>query len=194
MSRIRSVTAVFLFCVSFCALPLNPANGETSLEHTVKAGLILRFSSFITWPDVTGEKAASQPLTLCLAGGDPFGNIFKLAREENIVDVDLQVRRLDASQDFASCHILYLSSLNPAEAKNILLSVRDLPVLVIGEQQDLEHWGGHINLLVIDSKVRFEINYSAIDHSGLSISSELLVLAHRVLEEKHRVITRATIP
>lgn len=184
MPRIRSVLAAFLFGIIFCALPFTPAHGDSSREYTIKASLVLKFPSFITWPDTKAHHPPSSPLNLCLAGDDPFGNIFQLAMEENIVDVRLSVRRLGEAQNFQSCHILYLSSLSPSKTRSILERVRNLPVLVIGEQPGLADLGAGINFLIVKNRVQFEINKSAIERSGLTVSSELLALAYRVREEK----------
>lgn len=184
MLRIGPLTASLLLCLALCGLPLHSAHSESGLEHTIKASLVLKFPSFITWPTQTDPSLSSKGLNLCIFGKDSFGNIFKLATEENIVDLKLAVKRLGASQNFNSCHILYLSSPNKTESEQILSRVGDLPILVIGEQPGMADLGAGINFLIVNNKVRFEINKPAIDRSGLVVSSELLALAHRVLEEQ----------
>ena len=184
MLRIRPLTASLLLCLALCGLPLNPAYSESGLEHTIKASLVLKFPSFVTWPAKPDPTLTSKNLTLCISGKDSFGNIFKLATEESIVDLKLTVNRLGKSRNFNSCHILYLSSLNKTESEQILRRIGNLPILVISEQPGMADLGAGINFLIVNNKVRFEINKLAIDRSGLIVSSELLALAHRVLEEQ----------
>lgn len=184
MPKVKRILISCIFLLILCGPPNNSAYGEPSLEHAIKASLVLKFPSFITWPTESDPFSTSKNLVLCISGKDQFGGIFKLAMEENIVHLKLTVKRLGNSQNFKSCHILYLSSRNQINTGQILNWVRDLPILVIGEQPGLADLGTGINFLIVNNKVRFEINKPAINRSGLIVSSELLALAYRVLEEQ----------
>jgi hypothetical protein len=61
--------------------------------------------------------------------------------------------------------------------------LEDLPILTVGETEHFIETGGIINFLMEDNKVRFEINDVAAKKSKLKISSQLLRLAKRVVEE-----------
>lgn len=184
LPKSKGIFIAVILLLGLYFLPKNNAYGKPGIEYAIKASLVLKFPSFITWPAESDPFSASKNLVLCISGKDQFGDIFKLAMEENIVQVKLTLKRLGNSNDFNSCHILYLSSLNKTDIKQILNQVRDLPILVIGEQPGLANQGAGINFLIVKNKVRFEINKPAINQCGLIVSSELLALAHRVLEEQ----------
>ncbi|MDH5762621.1 MAG: YfiR family protein [Nitrospinota bacterium] len=173
---------IILMLLGLYILPQHSAFAENGLEHSIKASLILKFSSFITWPAEGDPAPDSRHLVFCISGKDNFGDIFDLAKEENIINVNLTVKRLGNSNDFKSCNILYLSSLEKPRIQFILNQVKDLSILVIGESPGLADLGVGINFLIANNKIRFEINRHAIHRSGLGISSQLLALADRVLE------------
>ena len=52
-----------------------------------------------------------------------------------------------------------------------------MPILTVGETPRFIEQGGIVNFFLENGKVRFEINRSAAERSGLRISSRLLQLA-----------------
>jgi hypothetical protein len=50
-------------------------------------------------------------------------------------------------------------------------------VLTVGETESFTAQGGAINFLMIDSKVRLEINLAAVRQANLQVSSKLLSVA-----------------
>jgi hypothetical protein len=61
---------------------------------------------------------------------------------------------------------------------------RPLFCLVTDEEQDLDA-GGVVNFVLVDQRVRFEVSLPAAERSGVTISSELLSVAYRVLSDGH---------
>ena len=55
--------------------------------------------------------------------------------------------------------------------------LKGLPILTIGETPTFARRGGIINFIVVDDKVRFEVNVEAAKQADINISSRLLALA-----------------
>ena len=62
----------------------------------------------------------------------------------------------------------------------VLGRVRHETILTVGDVAGFCESGGGINLIVVDSKVKLEINPDATGRSGLQVSSKLLSLARIV--------------
>lgn len=165
----------------FCVLTHFPAYGESSVEYDIKASLILKFTSFVQWPNNNHPAPRPNNLVLCISGKNKFGDIFDLAQEENILDRKLTIKRLGNSSNFKPCHILFVSSPNKNRIRTVLNQVKTLRILVISERKGFSELGAGINFLTVNNKVKFEINKKAITKSGLKVSSELLNLAYRVI-------------
>ena len=69
-----------------------------------------------------------------------------------------------------------MANLPPAVAR-VLAVVRGRPVLTITDQQTEPDAIGIINFVLLDGKVRFQINRADASRSGLTISSKLLSIA-----------------
>ena len=75
-----------------------------------------------------------------------------------------------------NCDVVYVA---PGDL-SLLDTVANLPILTVGDQPNFCQRGGIINLLVLDGRVRFEIDLSRARRSGLKMDSQLLRLASKV--------------
>jgi hypothetical protein len=61
--------------VTLACLPrAGPSAAQTSLESSVKANYLVRFTAFIDWPGWAFHGAQS-PIAICVLGPDPFGAV-----------------------------------------------------------------------------------------------------------------------
>ena len=81
------------------------------------------------------------------------------------------------------CHLLFICSSENDDLPDILNIVKNNNVLTVGETGDFLKTGGIINFLLEENKVRFEINLIAARDAKLTIRSQLLRLAQRVIDE-----------
>lgn len=150
-------------------------------EYEVKAAFLLNFIRFIEWPDETAGHAG-QELFLCIAGKDPFGEALNLIRGKTIRGRTLVIENDDDGSSFSSCHILFLPSSEKERLSSLITAVGDLPVLTVSETEGFVERGGILNFIIVENKIRFEINPDAAKRAGLTISAQLLKLAHIVQE------------
>jgi hypothetical protein len=77
---------------------------------------------------------------------------------------------------------VFISASEQSRITEILEAFRGKPVLTVSEVPGFCERGGFINLKVIESAIRFEINAAAGERAGLRFSSKLLSLARIVPE------------
>ncbi|MBP7648739.1 MAG: YfiR family protein [Phenylobacterium sp.] len=146
-----------------------------SLEAPVKATYLYKLVPFVEWPAATFA-SPTQPVVLCLLGGDPFGAVLDQAvRGQKIGARAIVVHRLARAEKAAGCHVLYLPAPRAPAAAEALQSAHGAPVLTVTDQADGA--GGIVNFVLRDNRVRFTINSRAAAENGLTISSKLLNLA-----------------
>jgi hypothetical protein len=63
----------------------------------------------------------------------------------------------------------------------LLATLKDAPVLTVGDTENFAQNGGMIGLFLEDSKIRFEINLGSVEHAKLRISAKLLAQAKTVI-------------
>jgi hypothetical protein len=139
-----------------------------SLEYGVKANYLVRFAAFVEWPP-TAFVASTTPVTLCVAGRDPFGRALdQAAAGQTAHGRRILVLRPDSPAAADGCHILYAG---PA-ADPAYLTPRRSRLLVTEAGSP-----GMIAFVIRDRRVRFEIDQAAARQAGLVMSSRLLGLA-----------------
>jgi hypothetical protein len=151
-----------------------------SREYEIKAAFLFNFARFVEWPAAAlGEPEA--PLSLCVLGEDPFGlALEETVRGETVRDRRLVVKRVAKVVDAGVCQLVFVSASERAHIPDILGVLAGRSVLTVSEVEDFAARGGIINFVLVDNRVRFEINPDAAEHGGLKISSELLRLGRIV--------------
>lgn len=141
-------------------------------EASIKTEFVLRFPEFVEWPAGSDHR----PLSLCLSPSQPFGQNVRDSVGGQPRTRPLIVRELQPGEPVRTCDVIYVG---PADLA-LLPEVADLPILTVGDQPNFCQRGGIINLLMIDGRVRFEIDLSRARRSGLKLDSQLLRLASKV--------------
>jgi hypothetical protein len=149
---------------------------SVSLEYQVKAAYLFNFVKFVGWP----AAAPGGPITICIAGQNPFGTALEETIRGETVDGRSIATRTVPEAD-SGCHVVFVP--RGANAAASLRAARALPVLTVGEASDFIENGGIINFVTDAGAVRFQIDQDAASRVGLQISSRLLRLAR--LPDRH---------
>ena len=64
----------------------------------------------------------------------------------------------------------------------IIASAAKKPVLLVGNAPDFLKRGGMINFVVVNNRIRFDINTKNSRRAGLEISSKLLKVARSIIQ------------
>jgi len=149
-------------------------------EYQIKAAFLYNFAKFANWPPVAFADSQA-PFVFGIVGADPFqGELTSLLSEKSLDGRRFVVRRFRRSEDLRQCHLLFIS---PSEKKflaQILSSLDGASVLTVADIPGFTRSGGMIGFVIIDNRVRLEINAQAAERSHIKISSRLLALARIV--------------
>jgi hypothetical protein len=160
----RPLTLLLLLCSTALV-----ETQEVSIEYKVKAAFLYNFTKFVEWPPA----AQSGPLTICVAGRNPLGSeLDETVRDATVGGRLIAVRIILEPEP--GCDVVFIPK---GVSAAYLRSMRDQPVLTVGESGNFLEQGGIINFYVDSGKVRFTISPDAAARSQLRISARLLQLA-----------------
>ena len=154
-------------------------NSYANREYEIKAAFILKLIPFVEWPTSNIEK---KGLILGIVGNNPFSQetLFDLERDK-IHGKKIQVLEiLDDLSLIQKCDLVFINSEPSTNTEQILSFLKDLPVLTISDGDGLAQKGIMINFILVDNKIRFEINKQSLDKSAIKASYKLLMLANKV--------------
>jgi hypothetical protein len=146
-------------------------------EYQVKAAFIYNFIKFIDWQNQKDFK----DFNICILGEDPFGKAIDILEGKKVRGWRIKISRTNSVKATKECQVVFISSSERDSLKEVLSFFRGKPVLTISEVNGFIEQGGIINFIIVNDKIRFEINERVAKESGLKISSKLLRLARKVI-------------
>jgi hypothetical protein len=164
--------------------PLHTAGAQISSGQDAKAAFLVNFVKFTQWPaDVFSSPNA--PVIVGVAGDEVLRyTIERLVHGKLFNERTVETRNVKDAADAGAVHIVFMSALTGTRGQDILKSVRELPILTVGDSDGFCESGGMIGFLVERDRLRFEISVGATELARLKVSSRVLTLAKTVYGKK----------
>jgi hypothetical protein len=148
-------------------------------EYALKAAFVSKFPHFAEWPD--SALANRNTIDVCVATPNPFGEALgELLEGERLGERALKLRSINGADALPGCHVLFIPARPWVDRKTLLARAAALPILTVGDYGTFLDEGGIVKLLIIDGRVRFEVDLATAGRVGLRLSSQLLQLALNV--------------
>ena len=150
-------------------------------EYEVKAAYLYNFGRFVEWPNQEPNQAAAPsagPFTFCVLGQDPFGrDLDAILAGETINGANTAAVRVSKLRDAVNCRVLFISSSEDSQLKQILVALEGTSVLTVSDLPQFSQRGGMVQFVLDGKRVRFEVNLTPVEHAHLAMSSQLLKVA-----------------
>jgi hypothetical protein len=170
--RRGALRSAWLLVAAVAAIGGRPAPSDREVE----AAFLCSFAEFVDWPE-----ARETPLRILVLGEDPFGQLLEETLEGRPLQTKpIELRRSRRLEDAAQAQIVFVSGSEKPRLAEVLGEVADRAVLTVSDIPGFADKGGIIGFVVVDKRVRFDINERAAARSRLRISSRLLSLARNV--------------
>jgi hypothetical protein len=179
--RLRRAIAVALAVAVLAPPPVSAGAGDASLsEYEVKAGFLVNFAKFVTWP-ADAFASPTAPIVIGIVGDDPFGTVLDdAARTQRVGDRPIQVKRVGTRDELSAYHVVFISSSEEKQLGTIVKRLERTHALTVSDIERFCSGGGVIGFVSERSRVRFEINVAAADAHSLKVSTRLMALASKV--------------
>jgi len=160
------------------------AQSPKPTDSQVKAAYLYNFGRFVEWPaSVTPAKTGS--FTICVLGEDPFGPALDATLAgEMIGNRKVAARRISSPHESGDCQILFISSTEANRLNKIIESLDKTAVLTVSDAPQFSQRGGMIQFVLEGNRIRFEVNLTATQRAGLTLSSELLKVATAIRRDR----------
>ncbi|MBV8036132.1 MAG: YfiR family protein [Pelomonas sp.] len=169
-----------MLLLGMMALPAaSRANGEASTEYQIKAAFVCKFGNYVEWPaEALGR--SGEPFRIGVLGDEAVLEVLRrTAAAASVAGRPVEMLPLSRADLPDGLHAIYITRSVTAQAASALAAARGRPILTITEL-DQGRTAGMINFVIVDDKVRFDIQLPAAAQSGLKISARLLGVARRI--------------
>ncbi len=158
-------------------LPVQIIAAPPTGEYKLKAALIYKLSKFVDWPDPAGA-GNNGTFGICVLGEDPFGSALDALAARKTGGRPIRIHRFTQSETIDTrCQIVFISESKRAFLRPILQSLRQRPILTLGDTNNFAEQGGIMQFTRGDKRIGFKINLGQARQSGLEIAAPLLELA-----------------
>ena len=177
-SGLRSLSRSGFMALACLAAAVSGAGTGSYSDTDVKAAFLLRFASYVSWPE---EQSTPSPLRIAVLGSpETAAKLRALVDDRGGANQSLGVRSISSLEEARDAHMLYLGSEHRADSRALPLLADGRGMLVITDSARGLAAGGAINFVTVDQRVRFEVSLEAARRANVNISAELLAVAERV--------------
>lgn len=171
------------FATLLCTLLVtsSASSQQHPTEVQVEAAYLYNFGKFVRWPE-NSIRVQNSPFTICVLGKDPFdGALESVIAGESIGGARLVVKNIASIEGASGCKVMYINKEELRKFKPALDNLRRLPIVTVSDAGGFLQQGGMIQFVLVNNRVRFEVNLDAAHTAGIEFSSELLKVANKVV-------------
>ena len=148
-------------------------------ESLVKASIVYNIARFVTWPETSDEENATN-LSVCIQKDNQLATAFSNLAAAQGAGGGFQLRLIERfGVQNLECHVAFLSE-EDRDYVDLSAMARDA-ILTVSDTAGFVNDGGTIEIQVIDEKIGFSINRLIERLSSVSLSSQILQLAEKVI-------------
>lgn len=171
MRRITKFFTAFTVIGLFTIVGVTAQNRPTYELHSM---MIYNFLKYIQWPDDQGE---GDFVITVLGDDDVYNTLNTWYGNKPKNNKKIIVKNATSADDLKDCHLLYIGSKASNLFDEAMAKISNSATLVITDKKGLAEKGSCINFRVINDRLKFELNQSAVTKSNLKVSSQLTSMA-----------------
>jgi hypothetical protein len=173
MKKKTGCLLLFLFLLLGSSFDLIQSEVE---EYEAKAAFMYNFTKFVEWDNSLNN---TSTFNIGILGDSPIvGPLNELAANKKINNKKINILKYHDASDIKTCHMLFIpENTSPENIKKFLQAPSVKNALIISEQKGDLDLGSAINFLIVNNKIKFEVNLNSLNRSNIKASSQLLKLA-----------------
>jgi hypothetical protein len=146
--------------------PIAAQENSGGKEYALKAAFLYRFIDYVNWKDYS----KNQFFKIAILEESPItAALLDMPKNKKI-----DIKEYKNADDISFCHILFVPYNSTIPIETIISKFSGKPVLIVTESKGYGKKGAQVNFVIVDNKLKFEVNLKAINKSGIGISSFLL--------------------
>ncbi|MDB5013653.1 MAG: putative transrane protein [Daejeonella sp.] len=140
-------------------------------EYLLKAAFLYRFADYIEWKTDPSEEIFDIAV---LGESGIFNPLTQISNDKKIGNKKIRVRQYSNIKDIEACQIIFVAMSYNQPLEPLIVKFSPQSTLIISERTADFDQGSHINFLISENRLKFEVNLKTVSSSGLKISSQLL--------------------
>ncbi len=173
----RALAVALLLQAAFAPVQDSRANEPDLTERQVVAAYVYNFTKFVRWP--AGSRRDTLEVVV-LDDEELHGLLVSGLESKRGGGHAFRVRKSTADVYTGYPDILFFGDSGADHVAGQLNRLRGRSVLTISRGRNFMEAGGTIQLIQVDGRITFDINYASTEVESLVVSSQMLGLARKV--------------
>jgi len=163
--------ALLLFLIPLSGF--SQGSGNNGNEYDLKALFIFNFIKYVDWTQTNGT---GNFKIVILGQSEINESLQKIAEQKKVNNRKVEIKSSE-DLDEINGQVLFIPRNMSDHLPECIDKFSGKGMLIVTEGKNLASKGSSINFVMLDNKMKFEINQTAVRNSGLKVSSQLLDLA-----------------
>lgn len=164
----KAILIIFYFAL------IIKVSAQERAPHEIHAAMVYNFIKYIQWPN----EGDGGDFVLGVVGDDKIFSTLKMWYEgKSKGNKKFVVKKLDTPSQAGECQAIYVGSSKNRNFEDVKVAIAGKPVLTITDGNGMAEKGSCINFRIIDGKLKFELNQSAVTGANLKVSGQLTSMA-----------------
>jgi len=143
-------------------------------NHELHSMMIYNFLKYVQWP---GELNTGDFVIGVIGDDEVYNTLNTWYGNKNRGDKNLIVKKFGSVGEISDCQLLYVGDGASGDFEAIQGKLQGTPTLTVTDKNGLGKKGSCINFRVVNNRLKFELNQSAVDSKNLKVSSQLASMA-----------------
>ncbi len=150
------------------------AHTQPSQENKLQAAILYNIVKYFEWP----TKNESGDLEIAVLGNDEIFEALKVGYEGRFVgNKKCVIKKISNAGDASTNSVIYIGKSKSKDFDFVKNMAANKSLLTITDKDDWGRKGSCINFVIVDGKLKFELNRAAIATSNLKVSWTLTSMA-----------------
>lgn len=187
----RQVLARAVCVVCFSAVPIGlcftsagvAAHEPTALEEQVKAAMLLKFLSYIAWPEPPSDHMHAPYRIYTLGARRTASELGEIVAERNVHGRPIEVFSINSVNHIKQPHMVFVGRHAQRHLPEVAALAEQHGFLVVTESDEGLAPGATINLRLVNDRMGFDVSLPSAQAYNLKLSARLLSVAASVEQQ-----------
>lgn len=177
-------TEHFSFAIAYAGTEENQSEEKptTLLDYQVKSRFITIFGENCKWPSQSSPSISGEAFTIgAFEENEVISLLIETVKTRTIASKKAKLLIISDDKEIRQCNLLYITESSGNRLQKILEITDKLPILTISDVRGYAEKGCMIEMFLLEKKMHFIVNLTAVRKNGLRLDSTILKYADKVI-------------
>ena len=139
----------------------------------MQAAFIYNFTMLVNWP----ATSQSGDFVISVIGNSPINKeLEEMAKQKKAGNQTIVIKKISSAGEIGTSQMVFVPNGSKGKISEVIAKTATNPTLIVTETEGAGASGSIINFVLIDEKLKFEVNESKATAKGLKLAANLVKL------------------